>query len=423
MRWVRSLAAAGVILAGAPTALVSCGGDSSESRVIQVPADEPTITAAVERARAGDIVLVAAGTYRESVKIYRPGITVRGEDRNTVILDGEHRLANGFFVAADNVAIENLTVHSFTQNGVVFSGIERASGGKGVDPDVVYGTGEQVLTGYRVSYVTSYNNGLYGVYAFASRDGVIEHTYVSGHPDSGIYIGQCKPCNAVVRNVTAEYNAIGYYGTNASGSVFVVNSVFRHNRLGIAPNSQRAEELAPQEETVVAGNLVSDNADPAAPEISEGFAGGGIAVGGGTRNTIVRNRVVNNPVVGIAVLSLNDFPPLNNRIEDNVLSGNTRDLVYAPTGVTDSGGNCFVGNTFSTSQPPEIERVMPCAGAGAQVAISPLDAPPAPKGPDYRDLPAPPAQPTMPAAAMSATGGTGVLDLAVDVASIMVPAA
>lgn len=419
----RVLAATAALAVVLSPAITSCGSDSAESKVIQVPGDEPTISAAVERARSGDVVLVAAGTYRESVKIYRPGITVRGVDRNAVVLDGEHRLANGFFVAADNVAIENLTVHSFTQNGVVFSGIERASGGKGVDPDVVYGAGENVLTGYRVSYVTAYNNGLYGVYAFASRSGVIEHTYVSGHPDSGIYIGQCKPCNAVVRNVTAEYNAIGYYGTNASGSVFVVNSVFRHNRLGIAPNSQRAEELAPQEETVVAGNLVVDNADPAAPEISEGFAGGGIAIGGGTKNTVVRNRVQDNPVVGIAVISLNDFAPLNNRIEGNVLSGNALDLVYGPTGINDAGGNCFVGNTFATSQPPGIESALPCSGSATITSVSPLETPPAAKGPDYRDIAPPSPQPTMPTAAMSATGGAGVLDLAVDVASIMVPAA
>ena len=48
----------------------------------------------------------------------------------------------------------------------------------------------------------------------------------------------------------------------------VGDSVFRHNRLGIAPNSQKAENLAPQAETVVAGNLVSDNADPAAPTLT-----------------------------------------------------------------------------------------------------------------------------------------------------------
>ena len=102
----------------------------------------------------------------------------------------------------------------------------------------------------------------------------------------------------------------------------------------------------PVAETVVAGNLVSDNADPAAPKIVEGFAGGGIAIGGGTRNTVLRNRVIDNRVVGIVVVSLNDYLPLNNRIEGNELAGNGTDLVYGPTGTSEAGGNCFTGITF-----------------------------------------------------------------------------
>ena len=420
---VRRILIVCVAIAMAPIASTSCAGDSETSRVIQVPGDAPTITKAIERAREGDIVLVAPGTYHESVKIYQPGITVRGTDRNTVILDGEHTLANGFLVGADNVAIENLTVHSYTQNGIVFSGIEAATKGKGPDPGVSYGTGDAVLSGYRVSYVTAYNNGLYGIYAFSSRSGIIEHSYVSGHPDSGIYIGQCKPCDAVIRDVIAEYNAIGYYGTNASGGVYVINSVFRHNRLGIAPNSQKAENLAPQEETVVAGNLVSNNVDPNAPEIGEGFAGGGIAIGGGTRNTVVRNRVTDNPTVGILMVSLNEYLPLNNTVEGNVLSGNGVDLGYGPTGTSEAGGNCFVGNTYVTSVPADIETVMACDRPSTLTKVLPFTAPPAPKGPDYRTIAAPPAQTNMPAAAFLASGGTGTLVLSVDLASISVPAA
>ncbi len=192
---------------------------------------------------------------------------------------------NGFNVTADGVAIENLTVHSYTQNGVLFNGAT----GSLADGDV-YGAGDAVLTGYRASYVTAYNNGLYGIYAFSARDGLIEHVYVSGHPDSGIYVGQCKPCNVVIDAVVAERNAIGYYGTNGSGGIYVVNSLFAHNRLGLAPNSQKVERLSPQAETVVVGNVVIDNDDRETPAIQGGFFGGGIAVGGGTRNTIVRNR-------------------------------------------------------------------------------------------------------------------------------------
>ena len=112
----------------------------------------------------------------------------------------------------------------------------------------------------------------------------------------------------------AEFNAIGYYGTNASGGVYVIESVFRNNRLGMTPNSQRMELLAPQVETVIAGNLVVDNDEPRAPAIGAGFFGGGIAIGGGTRNTVLRNRVEGHDGFGIGLIDLNDFDPAENRV-------------------------------------------------------------------------------------------------------------
>ena len=413
--------ARGVVALSLAVVAASCAPDSEVAEVIRVPGDVATIAEAVEKADVGDVVLVAPGTYHESVRVETPGITVRGEDRNLVVLDGEHALANGFVVAADGVAIENLTTHSYTNNGIIFSGIEAATSGSGAEPGVVYGTGDAVLRGFRVSYVTSYNNGLYGIYAFASRDGVIEESYVSGHPDSGIYVGQCNPCNTVIRRVTAELNAIGYYGTNASGGVYVIDSVFRRNRLGVAPNSQRAEQLAPQVETVIAGNLVVDNADPAAPEIMQGFAGGGIAIGGGTKNTVLRNRVEGNAVVGIAVVSLSEFLPLDNRVEGNVLADNGIDLLYGPSGTSSAEGNCFSGNSFESSSPSDIERVMACDSAAALGAFDAFVSPESPAGPDYRDVPPPPPQLSMPLAAMSTVGGAGPLVLDVDLSVIRVP--
>lgn len=400
--------------------LGACGPDDVGPRTLQV---EPggSISDVVSSARPGDVVVVSDGTYHETVRVAVPGVTLRGESRNGVVLDGEHRLANGITVVADGVAVENLTVHSYTQNGVLFNGIEAASAGRGVESGVVYGTGDDVLAGYRASYVTAYNNGLYGIYAFASRDGLIEHSYVSGHPDSGVYIGQCNPCNTVVRDVTAELNAIGYYGTNASGEVYVVESVFRHNRLGIAPNSQRAERLAPQSATVVGGNLVVENDSVDAPPIPEGFIGVGIAVGGGTENLVVRNRVEGNDGAGIALLTLGEFAPLRNRVEGNVLSGNGIDLVFAPGESAAAEGNCFVDNEFATSRPETIETAMPC-GAPAEATTATWQQTASPPGPDYRDIPAPPAQPEMPTDAMSTTGGAGAVP-AVDVAALAVPPA
>jgi hypothetical protein len=396
--------------------LAACGGGASDGtsgaaasgRVLRVPDEHPTIQAAVDAAVPGDLVLIAPGTYAESVRVTTERIVLRGLDRDTVVLDGGFTLGDGILVAADGVAVENLTVMNFRQNGVLFTGVAaataRGSGGYGA----VYGAGDAVLDGYRVSYVTTANNGLYGLYAFASRNGIFEHSYASGHPDSGFYVGQCRPCNAVLRHLYAEGNAIGYYGTNASGDIWIVESVFVGNRLGIAPNSQDVELLAPQEQSFVVGNLVVDNQGVDTPEISDGFFGAGIAVGGGTANVVLRNRVEGNLGAGIIVLPLGGYDPAGNRIRENVLSGNGHDLVLrlrtagpaaGPSPASWAGENCFAGNTFVTSDPDDIEGVAPCGAAARAWREGAFALPTPPPGRDVRTLPPPPSQPSMPDAA------------------------
>lgn len=397
-------------------AVTSCGKDTESDRVLRVPTDYVSIQGAVDAANSGDLILVAPGTYHEAVIVETPRLTIRGEDRNDVVLDGQYRLPNGFEVTANGVAIENLTVHSYRQNGVLVSGAYARQ----ADDSIAVGTTGNSISGYRVSYVTAYNNGLYGVYAFASQDGLIEDVYASGHPDSGIYVGQCKPCNTVVRRVTAENNAIGYFGTNSSGNIWIVESVFTGNRLGVAPNSQSTEKLAPQEDAVIAGNLVTDNDNPNAPEIHDGFFSGGIVVGAGTRNLVVRNRVTGHSWAGIAVMPLNPFRPENNTVRENVLNDNGFDLVFIGAD-PDGDGNCFAENEFTRSSPTSIETSLSCTAPTGLGGPTDLDREPAPRGPSYREIAAPPRQPTMPdAASRPRTAADGAPDFPV-LDSIVIP--
>lgn len=371
-----------------------------------MPTDQPTIQAAVDDASPGDLILIEPGIYREQIIVETKDLVIRGLDRNAVILDGDDELFDGFLVVADGVAVENLTVKRFRQNGVIFSG--RAGygtdDGEAIDADP--------LERYRVSHVTAVNNGTYGIYAFAARGGLIRDTSASGHPDSGFYVGQCKPCDVVLDNVTAERNSIGYYGTNASGGVFVVNSTFRNNRLGATPNSQKAELLAPQEGAVIAGNLVIDNDDPRAPAIVNGFFGGGIAVGGGIDNTILRNRIEGHVGFGIGLVPLDDYPARNNRIDGNVLVDNGIDLVVDTDGRDNA--NCFIDNTFATESPAGVSAALVCGASPGAIDPAPFQSPPAPPDVDYRTVAEPGPQPTMtnPASApASAAGEPPVVDL------------
>ncbi len=395
MRWVLSV----VVGALTATLLVACSAPR-EPGTLEVPAQYPSIQAAVDKAVPGDLILVSPGTYHEAVEIDVADITVRGLDRNEVVLDGEHQLRSGIVVRSDGVSVENLTVHSYRLNGVIFTG----SGELGHFEDDYRDLPELDADGtvphlerFRIAYVTSYNNGLYGLYAFQSRNGVIEHSYASGHPDSGLYVGQCSPCNTVVDGIVMENNAIGYEGTNASGDVYIVRSVFRGNRLGMTPNSQTQELLSPQRDNYIVGNLVVDNDNPQSPPIPRGFFGGGIAVGGGIANYVARNRVEGHDAFGIGVLTLNPFDPESNVIEGNVVTGNRVDLAYQPSmSVTTTLANCFADNDFGTSIPDGIEGTMPCPGSDVAIDLGELLFPRAPAGVDYRDMPAPGPQPNMP---------------------------
>ena len=358
-------------------------------KILRVPSDFPTVQMAVDAAIPGDLLLLAPGTYAEAVVVRVEDVVIRGEDRNSVIFDGHDEIENGITVAADGVAIENLTLRRYAFNGLLFT--------KAYDDDVD-AKQHTILNGYRASYITAHNNGAYGIYAFFARGGLIDHTYTSGHPDSGIYVGQCKPCDAIVSDNVSEHNAIGYSGTNASGNLFVVNSIWSRNRIGMTPNSQDQERLAPQGDIVIAGNLVADNQDSGAPATPKGASGFGIAVSGGERNQIVKNRVVRNVNAGIALTDLNAYQPTGNVVSDNLLAENGTDLVYAfnaGTTTLEAKGNCFARNRFATSLPAKIETVLPCGASTGSVTSGAMRLQAEPPDVDYRTIPFPTSQPTM----------------------------
>ena len=75
--------------------------DDGVSTTIKVPGDQDTIQDAVDAASPGDLILIEPGIYKEAVKVTTEDLTIRGTDRNTVILDGGFELDNGIFVRRD----------------------------------------------------------------------------------------------------------------------------------------------------------------------------------------------------------------------------------------------------------------------------------------------------------------------------------
>jgi Right handed beta helix region len=426
----RVLGVAAVVVLAA-SALGGVAGASapraSSGAVIHVPADASTIQRAVDRAKPGTLVLVAAGVYHEAVAVTRPNIVIRGESRTGTIVDcgfsTDGTKANAFKVTANGVAIENLTARNCHANGFLWSGVK----------------------GYRGSYLTAIRNGDYGVYAFASTYGQFDHDYAAGSPDAGFYIGQCYPCHAVISNVEAEWNGLGYSGTNAGGSLVIAHSSFHDNRAGIVPNSGTEEANPPQRGLTIVGNTVysNNNASTAAIDIATTATGNGILVAGGVNDVVERNLVYHQDVTGIGVIPLpekivspspkaKNFDALRNVVRGNVATGSKYDLLLVSTidSAKVSGGNCFSANRYSTSLPADIQHVVPCAGRPSGPFQTDLAAFAAelggskPPGADFQTvvLPDPPALTDLPHARTApARPATSEPELTVDVARVGVP--
>jgi len=387
--------------------VTACSGDE-DGRTLRVPTEYPTIQAAVNNAQEGDLVLVDKGVYHESVLVTTDAIVIRGVDRNDVILDGKYVLADGIRVTgANRVAVENITARNYMVNGFYWT----------------------KAVGFRGSYLTAVRNGYYGIYAFDSRGGVFEHSYASGSYDAGFYIGQCIPCDAVITDSIAEWNGLGYSGTNASQNVIITRSIFRLNRVGIMPNSGDYEKYAPQRESIFVANLVYSNNNLEAPSFQQIVVatGNGIVIAGGIDDLVMRNKVWDHDVAGIAVIPNilgTSFPAKGNVVKNNDVSGSgMADLALAQD---ETSNNCFGSNTFTSSMPRRIESTYGCSSATGNGAsyfpIADVLKRDLPRSPNNQTVKDPPRQPNMPNATSTKRRVASPTPPTIDIQRVELPA-
>ena len=275
-------------------ALALAAAPSAGARVLRVgtyhgiAGQYTSIQAAVNAAHPGDWILIAPGDYKTTsssapkgapdapagILITKPRIYLRGMNRNTVIVDGTKPGSprcsksesaqnfgpkdkkgalglNGIMVwKAGDVWIQNLTVCNFL-------------GGSGGDGD----TGNEIWWnggadsgkvgghGYYGSYMTAtstYFKGEataaeYGIFSSNWAGGTWDQSYASNFNDSGYYIGACQQvCHQTIDNAWAEFNALGYSGSNSGGWMLIENSRFDNNEDGFDTNSQNGDEPPPQ---------------------------------------------------------------------------------------------------------------------------------------------------------------------------------
>ncbi|MEA2213396.1 MAG: hypothetical protein QOF83_3344 [Solirubrobacteraceae bacterium] len=367
-----------------------------------------TIPAAVKAARPGDWILLAPGDYKTrprsittpkghknfpaAVLITKARVHIRGMNRNSVMIDGtkpgfgrcsrsgkaqnfglkvkgnKPSGVNGIEVyKAGDVAIENLTVCNFlggsqnAGNGIWWNG---GDGSGKVQGHGFFGGYLSATSTYlkNKSAAGEFTAAQYGIFSSNWNGGTWNQIYASNFNDSGFYIGACQQvCNQTLNHGHAQYNALGYSGTNSGGRMLIENSEFDSNEDGFSTNSQNADEPAPQNGACPAGvtppvkgahscwvffhNYVHNNNNPnvpAAGSAAAGPVGTGMSAAGSRNDTIMNNTFANNNAWGIIFVPYLD--------SGKPCDGGTFGGTFGPTScVWDDYGNALVGNLFTNN--------------------------------------------------------------------------
>lgn len=378
--------------------LGGCSQEIGSQSVVRVPGDVATLQEAADLVAPDGLILVGSGTFRESLELHTEGVTVRGADRNLSVIDGEGMRTNGIVATGAGITIENLTVINHLLNGVLVTGMTDKDGhgiGSGsngynrLDPEEF-----PAVPGYAVRNVTVSGNGLYGIYAFNRTNGLIENNYASGSADSGIYVGQCRDCQTVVRGNVAELNAIGLEMANASGT-YVISNRFSNNRIGASIQSNYQEALVPQTNAYVVGNVFDQNVAQDTPEAAEGGFGIGVGFAGVQDSVFARNVVTGNASFGLGVTSSQDVSSQGNKVAENVFADNAVDVAAWSTSQADLGPNCIEVSADSKTFPEPFPQALTCQG---DARIEQLEVPrgvTSPAGISFLEVSKPTSQPSL----------------------------
>ncbi|MFI1417516.1 nitrous oxide reductase family maturation protein NosD [Streptomyces sp. NPDC020731] len=313
-----------------------------------------SIQKAVDAAKPGDTVLLAPGTYRQSVAIKVSDLTLRGHGAGRTVLmpaadAAESRSAcagagNGICVTGTDksplkdVTVRSLTVRGFAENGLWATGTD----------------------GLEVKHVVAEKNGRWGIAEERSVHSVLSHNLVRKNGDAGLFVSNTVGTEEGARD--AERTVIRY---NRMADNRVGVTVRRLRNLTVDRNEATGncaavfvvgDESEPRAGALrVTRNYVHANNKycPETPRLPF-LQGSGIVLTGAEETLVAYNRVEDNkgtsPLSGGIVLfkSLVGTAGEHNDIRDNLVTGNSpADLANRDT----ARNNTFSRNTCTLSEP------------------------------------------------------------------------
>lgn len=242
------------------------------------------IQAAVDKAKAGDLIEIEYGTYQEAVKVKTHNLTLRGvpnDKGDYPILEGNNKDDNGVFSTASFLTVEKLKIQNYRDNGVI-----------------VQGTYGPIFRDLVVD-----NTGRYAVFPIASTNVLIERVKARGISDSALYVGQSR--EIIVRNNEAYESVTGIEIEN-SVDALVENNYIHDNTGGILVflmpnlNAKEGHRNTVRNNRVENNNLKNFATQGIVQQVPQGI---GILVLAADGTEVTGNTISGNVSVGVAVVA------------------------------------------------------------------------------------------------------------------------
>ncbi|MFD9500078.1 nitrous oxide reductase family maturation protein NosD [Streptomyces sp. NPDC060035] len=313
-----------------------------------------SIQKAVNAAGPGDTIFILPGTYRESVLITKPGLTLVGIGGRTVIVPATTKPKAANTCAADGngicvVGTKTKTVNDVHIRSLTLSGFKKS------------GIWASWTDGLTVRRVTSRNNGTWGIAQERSTRGDFRRNTVTGNGDAGIFIansvseegGATDTRGTEIRNNTLSGNRIGVTARRVRNLLIDGNRI-SGNCSGVFVVGDESKPAAGAM-TISGNRILGNNKFCAATPRLSAIQGSGIVLTGSeatvVRSNVIRDNVGSTPLSGGILLFKSFVGALNtdNTITRNVVQDNKpADLANGDTSGT---GNTFVSNECGTSVP------------------------------------------------------------------------
>lgn len=94
----------------------------SDSDVIIIPDDYPTIQEGIDNANPGDTIFVKSGIYTENIVIDKERLYVKGENKYDTVIDMQNSSSDAVMIKADGVTLQGFTIaHARNKDAVIWN--------------------------------------------------------------------------------------------------------------------------------------------------------------------------------------------------------------------------------------------------------------------------------------------------------------